>query len=151
MTTKSADPTTYLSVSEGRYRVIHRGTPISADKKTPEEALAVADQFRLKVSDRIWDGDAGEWVSEEWPPLQESSMKKDDWLRAAKRRFPVDSRVRVKASDVAKYVGKYGTVVGYDLGTRGDWPLVKVELDNGARDAFYGDGASDDEIVPVKE
>ena len=57
------DPPVYLSVSEGRFRVIERGMPISADKKTAAEALAVAAQFGLKVSDQIWDGDKGRWVS----------------------------------------------------------------------------------------
>lgn len=59
----SNDPKVYLSASEGKYRVIQGGVPISADKRTAAEALAVADHFRLKVSDKMWDGDAGRWRS----------------------------------------------------------------------------------------
>ena len=55
------DPPVYLSVSEGRYRVISHGLPISADKTSARDALAVATHFGLKVSDRVWYGDKGEW------------------------------------------------------------------------------------------
>ena len=58
---ESADPKVYLSSSEGRYRIIQGGVPISPDKRSAEEALAIAKSFNLKVSDRMWDGDAGEW------------------------------------------------------------------------------------------
>lgn len=56
------DPAVYLSSSEGRHRVIQHGLPISADKATAREALQVAEHFKLKVSDRVWDGDNGRWV-----------------------------------------------------------------------------------------
>ena len=56
------DPSVYLSASEGRYRVIQQGMPISRDMATPEEALSAASRFRLTVADRAWDGDRGEWV-----------------------------------------------------------------------------------------
>lgn len=52
----------YLSVSEGKYRVICQGVPISADKDTAAAALAVAKQFRIKLSERMWDGDASVWI-----------------------------------------------------------------------------------------
>lgn len=55
------DPKVYLSHSEGRYRVISQGVPISADKKTAAEALAVAHQFGLKVSEKVWEGDHARW------------------------------------------------------------------------------------------
>lgn len=57
-----AEPAVYLSFSEGQYRVILHGMPVCADKRTAEEALRVAIQFKLKVSDRMWDGDAGAFV-----------------------------------------------------------------------------------------
>jgi hypothetical protein len=56
------DPQVYLSFSEGKYRVIRQGMPISADKDTSEEALQVAKQFGLKVSGNMWNGDIGQWV-----------------------------------------------------------------------------------------
>ena len=49
----------YLSTSGGKYRVISQGAPISADKSTREDALSVAARFRLEVSPRVWNGDAG--------------------------------------------------------------------------------------------
>ena len=57
------DPKVYLSFSEGTYRVIHQGVPISANKPTAREALQVAEHFKLKVSDRVWLGDSGQWGS----------------------------------------------------------------------------------------
>lgn len=84
--------------------------------------------------------------------FQESISKKADWLKATKRRFPAGTRVRVVKSDVPEYVGLKGTVADYDLGTRGDWPLIGVKFDGPiktsewpttvSRDSFY-----DDEIV----
>ena len=56
-------PSTYLSSSEGRFRVIHNSMPICNDKTTAAEALAAADQMRVTVSDQMWDGDAGKFVS----------------------------------------------------------------------------------------
>jgi len=56
------DPEVYLSFSEGRYRVIQHGVPISADKATAEEALQVARQFGLTVSNKMWNGDIGQWA-----------------------------------------------------------------------------------------
>lgn len=84
--------------------------------------------------------------------FQESTSKKADWLKATKRRFPVGARVHVVKSDVPEYVGLKGTVADYDLGSRGDWPLIGVKFDGPiktsewptavSRDSFY-----DDEIV----
>lgn len=37
--------------------------------------------------------------------------------------------------------------LGYDTGTVGDWPYVRVQLDCGITDAFASDANSDDEIV----
>jgi len=87
--------------------------------------------------------------------IQESEARKEDWLRGAKRRFPIGARVRVVASDVPEYIGAKGTVIGHDIGDSGSWPLVSVKFDapirhEGSlvqRDGFYGDGSSDDEIV----
>ncbi len=55
------DSKVYLSMSEGRYRVIQGGMSISADMHTAGEALAVAKRFGLPVSVSMWDGDAGKW------------------------------------------------------------------------------------------
>lgn len=56
-----SEPKVYLSRSAGKYRVIQQGMPISGDKSSAAEALAVADHFKLKVSDKMWDGDVGDW------------------------------------------------------------------------------------------
>lgn len=55
-------PRTYLSKNGGKFRVINHGVPISPDKDTAEAALAVAKQFRMSVSERVYDGDADAWV-----------------------------------------------------------------------------------------
>jgi hypothetical protein len=93
--------------------------------------------------------------------LQESPEKKAAWLVEARRRIPVGTRVRVVKSDVPEYVGAIGTVADYDVGGCGDWPLVGVVFDVSiqvpgagnenpvARDGFYCDGDSDDEIIPA--
>jgi len=89
--------------------------------------------------------------------LQESATRKAAWLVDAQQRLPVGTHVTVVHSDVPEYVGATGTVIDYDVGGDGDWPLVCVGFDtpisySGAsvpvvRDAFYCDGATDDEIV----
>lgn len=56
-----SDPKVYLSMSEGKYRVIQQGVPISPDKHSAETALAAASKWKLQVSDRMWNGDTGEW------------------------------------------------------------------------------------------
>jgi hypothetical protein len=59
---EAPDPKVYLSFSGGRYRVIDQGMAVSRDAPTAQEALANVARFNLKVSDRMWDGDAGRWV-----------------------------------------------------------------------------------------
>ncbi len=55
-------PKVYLSASEGRYRVIVQGVPVSSDRPTMVEALAAAASLGVKgLSDFMWDGDAGTW------------------------------------------------------------------------------------------
>ncbi len=74
------EPKTYLSMStstidgKARYRVIHQAMPISADKTTPEEALRAAEQFRVKVSDTIWDGDRGRWIPPALSPAEVANL-----------------------------------------------------------------------------
>ena len=62
--------------------------------------------------------------------------------------FPVGARVKVIASDLPEYIGAIGTVVDYDPGCEGDYPLVGVRFDTPVlqreRDGFY-----DDEIVII--
>ena len=57
------DPKVYLSFSGGKYRVIDQGMPLGRDELDAADALATAARFKLKVSDRMWDGDAGQWVA----------------------------------------------------------------------------------------
>jgi hypothetical protein len=71
------DPQVYLSFSDGKYRVIRQGSPISADKTTSEEALQVARQFGLKVAGDMWNGDIGQWV-----PLWRSGARESGRRRA---------------------------------------------------------------------
>lgn len=57
------NPKTYLSFSAGGFRVIHQGMPLSADKATHGEALAVCSHFRLTPDAEMWDGDKGAFVA----------------------------------------------------------------------------------------
>jgi hypothetical protein len=92
-------------------------------------------------------------VAPSYDELVESPALKADWLRKAKRRFPEGSVVHIVKSDKPAYENLYGTVVGYDIGDFGAWPLVSVQLerptDGSTIDGFYGDGDSGDEIVRV--
>ena len=56
------NPKVYLSTSEGTFRVISQGLPISPNKPTAAEALHVAKLYNLKVADVMWNGDRGEFV-----------------------------------------------------------------------------------------
>jgi predicted amidohydrolase len=59
---EEATPPAYLSISEGRYRVISQGMPVCADKATPAEALTAAQNLRVIVAPVAWNGDRAEWV-----------------------------------------------------------------------------------------
>jgi len=59
---EEATPPAYLSISEGRYRVISQGMPICADKAPPAEALTAAQNLRVIVAPVAWNGDRAEWV-----------------------------------------------------------------------------------------
>jgi predicted amidohydrolase len=59
---EEATPPAYLSISEGRYRVISQGMPICADKATPAEALTAAQNLRVIVAPVAWNGDRAQWV-----------------------------------------------------------------------------------------
>jgi len=61
MAPNQSAPKVYLSASDGKYRVISQGIPISPDKRTAAEALEAATRFKLRVADQMWDGDAGAW------------------------------------------------------------------------------------------
>lgn len=63
-------------------------------------------------------------------PLQENSKLKEAWLRDAQEAFPVGTRVRVRESDLAEYLGATGRVIGHDIGYDGDWPLIRVSFDH---------------------
>lgn len=78
--------------------------------------------------------------------LTESPRLKAAWLTDAMCRVPEGTRVRIVASDVSAYINQPGVVIGFDVGTDGDWPLVRIKLDNGTIDAFLCDGQDDDEI-----
>jgi hypothetical protein len=80
-----------------------------------------------------------EVVSDAAASLQESRTKKAAWLTDVQGSLPIGTRVRVVASDNEDYVGLTGTVASYDVGHRGDWPLVMVRLDDGRIDGFYDD------------
>jgi predicted amidohydrolase len=59
---EEATPPAFLSISEGRYRVISQGMPICADKPTPAEALTAAKHQRVIVAPVAWNGDRAQWV-----------------------------------------------------------------------------------------
>ena len=67
-------PPTYVSVSTSsvthtrKWRVIHHGTPLCADRQTAEEALEVYKAFilskpaqRMPMAIPLWDGDSATW------------------------------------------------------------------------------------------
>ena len=56
--------------------------------------------------------------------------------------FGLGSHVRVRAYDLEEYVGKSGTVVGYDFSE--ELPLICVAFDTLPRDAFYEDEITHD-------
>jgi len=49
------DPEVFLSGHGDQWTVINQGMPICDYKKTPEEALAVASQFKLQPHTFYWD------------------------------------------------------------------------------------------------
>lgn len=53
----------YLSTSDGKFRVISQGMPVTNDKPTAREALDAAAKCSARVfvadGDTFWDGDAG--------------------------------------------------------------------------------------------
>ena len=90
--------------------------------------------------------------------FQESLAGKMVWLNDAMKRIPYGTKVRVKTSDLKEYVGVTGTIIDYNIGSSGDWPLVGVVFDQPVmvegslryRDGFYCDGDSDDELELIK-
>jgi hypothetical protein len=85
-------------------------------------------------------------------PFQEDMEAKRQWLLNTQVRLPPGTPVRVIDSDLDEYIGVTGSVVDYDIGRIGDWPLIGVRFDspmdlpNGPmdRDGFY-----DAEIEPL--
>ena len=55
-------PKNYLSASDGTFRIISQGMPLCSNKSTVREALAVAEQFKIKLSAWAWNGDCGEFI-----------------------------------------------------------------------------------------
>lgn len=49
------DPETYLSGNGERWTIIFQGSPLCDYKKTPQEALAVAKEFKLHPHAFYWD------------------------------------------------------------------------------------------------
>jgi hypothetical protein len=68
---REENPTLYLSSSEGKHRVIYRGTPVMADTTDLGEALRTlritAEREGLPYPNVYWDGDKGKFVSLETP------------------------------------------------------------------------------------
>lgn len=79
--------------------------------------------------------------------IQEDLLEKAAWLYSVTQRLPIGTRVRILNSDIPEQIGRVGTVIRYDPGQIGDYPLVSVCLDNPTEtDGFY-----DDEIVTIEE
>lgn len=54
----------YLEDCEaGGFRVIHQGTPLSADKATHGEALQLCTVYKLTPDAEMWNGDQGAFVA----------------------------------------------------------------------------------------
>lgn len=85
--------TTYLSRSEGRFRVIHQGIPIAPDKATKGEALADATRAGLTVAPRVWDGTLGAFVDDHGTAAQGWGLPPAEGARyhwSARAIYPVD-------------------------------------------------------------
>jgi hypothetical protein len=53
----------YISTSEGMWRVIHQGLPLCQDFPDRASPDRVAKQYQLDLSHGFrWDGDIGDWV-----------------------------------------------------------------------------------------
>jgi hypothetical protein len=57
-------PRTYLSTSDGRWRVIDQGMPLCRDVPDRADAVRAAKQSRIKDAELlpVWNGDKGEWI-----------------------------------------------------------------------------------------
>lgn len=60
MTTQ--EPQTYLSNTEGQWRVIWKGIPLNADTPDRAKAEAVATKYKIKLPAIIWNGEG--WTTE---------------------------------------------------------------------------------------
>lgn len=56
------NPVTYLSYSDGMYRVIHQALPINDDTPDRDHALRCAAHFKLTVAPHMWNGDRLDWI-----------------------------------------------------------------------------------------
>jgi len=91
-------------------------------------------------------------AQEEWACLQESPVQKAAWQRWAQQAWPLGRRVKVVAVDSAQvnhYLGQTGEIIGYDLGSDGEYPRARVRLADGTEDSFYCDG-QDAEIADME-
>ena len=59
---EQAPPPTYLSFSEGLWRVIHKCSPVCSDKRTAAEAMAAAKAQGVIVAPLFWDGGNAQWL-----------------------------------------------------------------------------------------
>jgi len=61
--------------------------------------------------------------------FQSDPVAKAAWETRMRSQYPIGAHVRVTESDESEYVGLTGTVLDYDVGSDGDWPLIGVGFD----------------------
>lgn len=55
-------PDYYMSTSEGKWRLFHKGDQITPDMDSEEAARAAARFAGVPLSQEIWDGDKSTWI-----------------------------------------------------------------------------------------
>jgi len=59
----NASPPTYLSTSDGRWRIIHGGCTVTRDFDTQARAEEAASALRIKLPLPVWNGDVGAFTT----------------------------------------------------------------------------------------
>jgi hypothetical protein len=62
MQTPTQEPKTYLSNTDGQWRVIWKGIPLNADTTDRARAEAIAIKYKIKLPSVIWNGEG--WIQD---------------------------------------------------------------------------------------
>ena len=69
------EPETYLSTSNGKWRAIHQGQQICADKSSKYEAQVACVQCKLTLPLLVWDGNKGCFRTDPEFPVSSSESR----------------------------------------------------------------------------